>query len=1066
MRFLLLPLLVFIVSFVGAQTVYQRVFNVQNGLAQSQVYALYQDTEGILWIGTAGGGLNRYNGKAFENITTTEGLAGNGIFSITGNERYTFVGTDKGLSVFKGKVITNYTVDNGLTDNKIWKVEADKSGKVYIGTAKGVSVYENGKISALEIDSVLAHSAVHAIIIDKKGNVWFGTKTNGLFKYDGKKVRNFGKADSLTNTSVRSLCEDSQGRIWIGAEQGYFLYDGKVIHKSNVNFAVLSIWPADDGKVWIAAFQEMLGCYSLQKENHFTVSDFFRLKNLNIRTMLIDSEKSIWLGTETGLVQIPFRNIINYNTDHGLQNNNVFGIGPGLKSGEYWIGADANGVSSFNEAKNKDAFLNFNTNNNKLIGSNVYALLKDSRKRIWMATFNGITVFDIKDSVFTHYTNLEKDLPPNTIIVKNMSHKAFFCLYEDFKEQVWAGSVSGVTLFTDTGIVNFNEIIPDLKGSYVYCITQDKLGTYWFATNAGAITWNGKKIIRFNAENGFVDGRVNSIDQDKFGNFWFATKEGVFIYNGYEFKKIDKTNGLSSNNLYSLKYDGNQYIYIGTDKGLDRIDAVSYKQIGDIQISHYGLHDGFVGVECNLNSMYIDSAGRVLVGTVEGFNIFDPRREQKNGVVPRTKIVNIFMNLKEFDFTPYCSGFDSLTGLPINLKLPYNLNYLSFVFSSNSLLVPDKVLFKYRMVGVDNEWTPPKSRTDADFPTLQPGKYSFEVISCNNDGVWSDNPSVFSFEIMPPFYLTWWFITSAIVFVLVVIFLAIKYREANLRKEKQILEQRVQERTYEIERQKNIVEEKNKDITDSINYAKNIQEALLPARKEVMSIFPDCFVIYRPRDIVSGDYYWIAHKGDRTYFAVADCTGHGVPGAFMSLLGIAFLDEIIAAHPDIAPSQLMNMLRDNVTESFKNSGSKDGMDMSLIMVEWKTRKLYYSGANNPLYFVRNNVLKEIKPQKMPIGYYPEPVPFEQHELELSAGDTVYLFSDGMADQFGGPLGKKYKYKTLRELLTSVGYLPMVQQKDNIEKSWLAWKGDYEQVDDNILIGIRFSEQTLDNPDFK
>lgn len=1071
MRFIAVILLLFIVSLAGAQTVYQRMYNVRNGLAQSQVYALYQDDDGLLWIGTAGGGINKYDGKSFENITSTEGLVGNLILSLDGEGRKVYVGTDKGFSVINGDSITNYTTDDGLTDNKIWKILSDRKGKVYLCTAKGVSVYEKGKVTPFEIDTLLSKSAVYAMIIDKKGKLWFGAKTHGLFCYDGKNVRVFNEADSLHYPNIRSLGEDKEGRIWIGTERGSYVYDGEKMHLNTGNSSAIlamNLDPSNDG-MWLVSYLGIIGKYYWDPQKQFSISPYYRLKNVNVRSMLIDREGSIWVGTETGLLQIPFRHTINYNTDHYLHNNNIFAISGGLRSSEYWVGADASGVSSFNENSIdfKKAFQNFSLASvKKIIGSSVYAILKDSRSRIWIATFNGISVFELKDSTFTHYTNSDKDADKNTVVIPDMPHKAFFCLYEDFKGAIWGGTPSGIMIFTDTGTINLNKTIPDLNGTYVYCITQDKLGNYWFATSTGAMTWNGKKMTRYNAETGFVDGRVNSIDQDKFGNIWFATKEGVYIYNGYEFKSIDKSHGLVSNNLYSLKYDGNQYIYVGTDKGMERIDAVSYKQIGDIQIKHYGMYEGFMGVECNLNAMYIDSIGRIFVGTVEGFNIYNPLLEQKNSVIPKTRIQKILLNFKDFDFEPYCEGFDSITGLPIKLKLPYNLNHLSFIFSSNSLLVPEKVLYRYRMLGVDSTWTPPLTRSEADYPTLQPGKYTLEIISCNNDGIWSDNPAVFSFEIMPPFYLTWWFITAVIVFVIVMIFLAVKYREANLKKEKRILEERVLERTHEIARQKTIVEEKNKDITDSINYAKNIQEALLPARKEINRIFPDCFVFYRPRDIVSGDYYWIAHKGERTYFAVADCTGHGVPGAFMSLLGIAFLDEIMAGHPDIAPNELLNLLRENVIESFRNSGGKDGMDIALIMVEWNARKLYFSGANNPLYFVRNNVLKELKSQKMPIGYYPEPVPFTQHEIDLSPGDTVYLFSDGIADQFGGPDGKKFKYKTLRELLTSVGYMPMVQQKDNIEKSWMDWKGEYEQVDDIILIGIRFSEQTLDNPEFK
>ncbi|PKP19549.1 MAG: hypothetical protein CVU05_11090, partial [Bacteroidetes bacterium HGW-Bacteroidetes-21] len=999
-----------------------------------------------------------------------EGLAGDRIFSIAGDDKNNvWVGTDNGVSQFIGNKIINYTTKEGLNDNQVFKIVVDKD-MVLVGTAKGVSMLKEGKFVPFSKDSLFSVSTVYSIYKDKKSRIWFGTKKNGLYLSEGNNFKRFTLEDSLLNMTIRVISEDSEGRIWIGTDQGFNFFEANKLIPSEVKRnTYMAFYPDVNGTMWLATYSEWLSNYT-KKNGKDTMLSSYMLHGTKIRALLIDKEQSIWLGTETGLIQIPFRHIKNYNAKDGLHQNNVFGICAGVRPSEYWIGADAKGVSCFFENKTiKDAFVNYTyteeeseiNEKKRLIGSSISSILRDRNRRIWLATYQGITVFNATDSSFNHYCIKNDKKIPNTTEVANMKSNAFYCLFEDYRGLIWAGSNKGIMIFSDTSITCLNDNIPELNETYVFNIFQDKMGVYWFATQSGVMSWNEKKLSKFNKENGFTDGRVNTIEQDKYGALWFATKEGVFAFNGYEFKRIDKSTGLLSNNIYSLKYDGNQYIYIGSDKGMDKMDVSIYKQLGEIQVKHYSLLDGFLGVECNMNSMFIDSIGRVFVGTVEGFNIYDPTKERRNTVVPKTRINKLLLNFNEFNFSPYCDKIDSVTGLPVNLKLPYNMNHLSFIFASNSLLIPEKVMYRYKMVGIDTVWSPSFSKNDADYPTLQPGKYTFQVISCNNDGLWSDNPASFSFEISPPFYMTWWFITTVSVFLVSLIFFAIKFREANLKKEKRVLEQKVQERTVEIAKQKEIVEHKNKDITDSINYAKNIQEALLPAKKEIAQIFPDSYVIFKPRDIVSGDFYWIAHKENCTYFAVADCTGHGVPGAFMSLLGIAFLDEIIASNPSIPTSVLLNMLRDNVIDSFKSTGGKDGMDISMIRIDWQARKIQYSGANNPLYFVRNNVLKEYKAQKMPIGYYPEPVPFEYTEIDLSAGDTIYLFSDGYADQFGGPLGKKFKYKALKDLLTSVGWQPMVQQCISVEKSWTDWKGEHEQVDDIILIAIRFSEQTFE-----
>lgn len=1075
-RITLFILFVLISNLSIAQSVYHKLFNVQNGLSQSAVFCLHQDSEKQLWIGTSGGGINIYNGKDFDYLSTDDSLISNTIFSITSDSNNRkWIGTDKGLSIIDKKKITNYTTDNGLIENKIWSIAHDKNGMTWLGTDKGITTCYNLQFKKFDKDSLLSKSQVFTVFADSKNRLWFGTIKNGLFLYENNKIKQFTLADSLTHMNIRTISEDQNGTIWIGTDNGMVKYkNGKIIiyDPGKTYTSVIS----NNNQVFYITYTSLLFSQNINGNNK-TPEMQIHFEKFRTRTMLIDHENSIWLGTETGLIQIPFTHFRNINNRVSvktkLEDNNVYAISNGVIQSEYWFGTTSKGAASGKISSYSSDFKHFSTGDRLLISSSVYALFKDKKNQIWIGTPIGITIFNATDSSYTHISNEEKinSLPDKDkkykhkiefIITDKLPSPAIFSFIDDFKGNIWIGTTNGVAKYTDTGFVNMNEYIPELNGKYVRCIYQDKSGLIWFATQNGLITWNEKKSTLYNDKNGFAEVLVNSIDQDKYGNIWIATKEGLYIYNGYEFLKIDKSKGLLSSNMLSLKYDGNQYVYVGTDKGLERIDVSAWKQLNEIQIKHYTLTEGFLGVDCNLNALLIDSIGQVFTGTADGVTILNPRNEVKNTVIPITRLVKIKLNYEDFDFSPYCDYIDSLTGLPVNLKLPYNLNRLSFEFQSSSFKIPEKVLFRYKLEGVDADWSPAFNKNEADYPSLQPGKYTFQAISCNNDGVWSDTPVTFSFEILPPFYLTWWFITLVIVFIIAVIFISIIYREANLRKEKRILEEKVQERTLEIAQQKEIVEQKNKDITDSINYAKNIQEALLPANKEIKQIFPDNFVIFMPRDIVSGDFYWITTRENKTYFAVADCTGHGVPGAFMSLLGIAFLDEIIAIDPNVSAAELLNKLRANVIDSLKGTEAKDGMDITLVVVDWKERKLEITGANNPLYFIRNNSLKEYKSQKMPIGSHPEPVPFQSQTVDLWAGDTIFMFSDGFADQFGGPDGKKFKYKTLRDLLTGINYLPMSQQKEKIMEVWKSWTANHEQIDDVILIGIRFSEQTFEN----
>lgn len=259
-------------------------------------------------------------------------------------------------------------------------------------------------------------------------------------------------------------------------------------------------------------------------------------------------------------------------------------------------------------------------------------------------------------------------------------------------------------------------------------------------------------------------------------------------------------------------------------------------------------------------------------------------------------------------------------------------------------------------------------------------------------------------------------------------------------------------------KQKIIIEEKNKDIIDSINYAKRIQDALLKNEAYIGENLPKYFIFYKPKDIVSGDFYWSIEKQGYWYLAVADCTGHGVPGGFMSMLGIAFLNEITANAQLLSPSEILDQLRDKIVKELgqneKVNQTKDGMDISLVRFHLQTKELQWAGANNSLYFIQNDELKEIKPDKQPIGYHPDMQPFTNHILQPEGGAMFYLLTDGYADQFGGTKGKKFMQKNLKGLLQSIHSQSVYEQKEIVARTFDLWKKDLSQVDDVCIVGVK------------
>ncbi len=285
-------------------------------------------------------------------------------------------------------------------------------------------------------------------------------------------------------------------------------------------------------------------------------------------------------------------------------------------------------------------------------------------------------------------------------------------------------------------------------------------------------------------------------------------------------------------------------------------------------------------------------------------------------------------------------------------------------------------------------------------------------------------------------------------------------RKKILENQNEKLEQMVVVRTDEVLRQKSEIELKNRDILDNLQYAKRIQEAILPEIKLIYSTLQDSFIIYLPKDIVSGDFYSFAQKNDRVIIAASDCTGHGVTGAFMSMIGTSLLNQIINENSVTQPAQILTDLNTGIVEALKQTEGEnevhDGMDIALCSIDLATSKLIYAGANRPLWIFKKGEMSLVKPTKSAIGGYQSSrtEEFTQHEIQLSKGDTIYLFTDGYADQFGGPEGKKMLSKRFREMLKEIQHLPMNEQEKFLLKAFNDWKGNVGQVDDVLVIGVR------------
>jgi serine phosphatase RsbU (regulator of sigma subunit) len=402
------------------------------------------------------------------------------------------------------------------------------------------------------------------------------------------------------------------------------------------------------------------------------------------------------------------------------------------------------------------------------------------------------------------------------------------------------------------------------------------------------------------------------------------------------------------------------------------------------------------------------------------------------------------MFMQATDWNEYADEFD-LSGLPMDLVLAYDKNNISFVFKGVSQVSPENVKYRYRLIGEHNDWIETSERR-VDYSNLSHGTFTFEVQAANSDGVWSSNACSFTFSIDPPFWKTWWFYFICVSIVFAGIFSYFKIRNANTK---------ITEINQILSEQKDIISQKNKDIMDSIHYAKRIQDAVLPPPDEID--LPKTFIFFRPRDVVSGDFYWFYNKGNLSLFAVADCTGHGVPGAFMSIIGYNLMDKIVGEHHIYEPAAILERLSEEVSRTLnkrlESEGPvRDGMDISVCCFHRDTEELEYAGAVHPLIIWRDGNLQIIKGDRISIGKNYNDFKYTNHKVQLHKGDMLYLYTDGFIDQFGGDRGKKYKSLHFREFIERVGKYPVEQQSNMMIREFESWKGKHEQVDDVLVLG--------------
>jgi ligand-binding sensor domain-containing protein/serine phosphatase RsbU (regulator of sigma subunit) len=1056
-----------------AQSYQFRNYTPEHGLAQSQVLCIFQDSKGYIWFGTNSGGVSKFNGHIFETINRDNGIPDDVVYSICENKNGDIIlGTGNGISIIKNSKGQFYNINNLLKGEYVFKVYQHRE-TIWIGTQNGVYRLRNDSVIPFKSISVLNESAVWDILVDKNNNVWFATLQNGLilFQPQSKQTKHYTAKNGLSNDLVFSLNEKPDGEIFAGTQFGLNIIDQNFNARkaseirTNDNISIRCITRDAENVYYFGTDAE-----GIFKHNFNTqISEVkFNLQNgltsNPILSCLKDREGNLWIGTDgSGVYKYYNEKFSYFTTSNGLKDNYI-NCAAEDAIGNLWIAVRNNGLVKINKGKIES--FKFNPNQvNSLPDNSINAILPLSNGDVYFGTQDGLCL--MSNGMFTVKSN------------NNFRHSYILSLFRDSKGTIWIGTNKGVyTLNQKNEITEKSEINNlELEGNQflILFINEDHKGNIWIGTEEGVICYAEGKATLYNANNKFISKRINNCIIDSKGNMWLGTENGIYLYRGGQFIPIGKEYLLPIGYINFLQLVNNN-LYVGTNNGIHILNLNDF-YTGKKQVRHLGKEDGLLNLESNANAAAIDSQGRLLVGTISGLQIYDPKYDYLNTKEPALHITSVDLFYGQQDVFEYADKVKTDQQLPVNLELPSSKNNLTFKFIGISLIAPEKVRYVYRLAGLEDNWAPQTKQNEVTYSSLPPGTYTFMVKAMNNDGYWNKEASSFTFTISPPWYNTWWFYSLSAIGLLAAAFGYSNFKTKKLKRDKEKLEMVVNIRTSELRKEKEKVESinkevieqkaeienKNKEITDSIKYAKNIQEALLPPLTETEHAFEECFILYLPKDIVSGDFFWHTYKNNLHYIAAADCTGHGVPGAFMSIVGNTLLNEIVNHNNIVTPGDILLELHRGVKEALKQSNEenerRDGMDIALCAIDFKNQTIHYAGANRPLWIFRKNKHFEaeiIKPSKFPIGglELEENRIYESHTISLEKGDSIYIFSDGFADQFGGPKGKKFMVSNMQKLIQENIRLDMLQQKKNIHESFSLWKNNLEQVDDVLMIGIR------------